>query len=138
MTQQFEMHQLQKAFWIGCAIGIAACGSASAQTVGRTTSVKPGVFRNTAPTTVGAPVAQNDLMNTDEQGRTNLQFVDRSTLDIGPGSDVRIDRFVYNPNRTTAGTTISLVKGVMRYDSRGAPDGAVQVRTPTSTLGIRG
>ena len=59
---------------------------------------------------------QNDLMNTDEQGRTNLQFVDRSTLDIGPGSDVRIDRFVYNPNRTTAGTTISLVKGVMRYD----------------------
>ena len=77
-------------------------------------------------------------MNTDEQGRTNLQFVDRSTLDIGPGSDVRIDRFVYNPNRTTAGTTISLVKGVMRYDLRGAPDGAVQVRTPTSTLGIRG
>ena len=128
----------KRAFWIAFTIGFAVCGSASAQTVGRTTSVKPGVFRNTAPTIVGAPVAQNDLMNTDEQGRTNLQFVDRSTLDIGPGSDVRIDRFVYNPNRTTAGTTISLVKGVMRYDSRGAPGGAVQVRTPTSTLGIRG
>ena len=38
MTQQFEMHQLKKAFWIACTIGIAACGSASAQTVGRTTS----------------------------------------------------------------------------------------------------
>ena len=74
----------KRAFWIAFTIGFAVCGSASAQTVGRTTSVKPGVFRNTAPTTVGAPVAQNDLMNTDEQGRTNLQFVDRSTLDIGP------------------------------------------------------
>ena len=70
---------------------------------------------------VGTPVAQNDLMNTDVQGRTNLRFLDQSILDIGPGSDVRIDRFVYNPDRTTAGATISLVKGVMRYDSRGAP-----------------
>jgi hypothetical protein len=138
MTQHFETHQLQKALWIGCAIGIAVCGSASAQTVGRTTSVKPGAFRNTAPVDVGAPVAQNDLMNTDVQGRTNLRFLDQSILDIGPGSDVRIDRFVYNPDRTTAGATISLVKGVMRYDSRGTSGGAVQVRTPTSTLGIRG
>jgi hypothetical protein len=125
-------------FWIAFAMGFAVCGSASAQTVGRTTSVKPGVFRNSAPASVGAPVAQNDLMNTDVQGRSNLRFLDQSTLDIGPGSDVRIDRFVYNPNRTTAGATISLVKGVMRYDSHGAANNAVQVRTPTSTLGIRG
>ena len=52
----------KRAFWIAFTIGFAVCGSASAQTVGRTTSVKPGVFRNTAPTDVGAPVAQNDLM----------------------------------------------------------------------------
>ena len=119
MTQQFEMHQLQKAFWIGCAIGIAVCGSASAQTVGRTTSIKPGVFRNTAPVDVGTPVAQNDLMNTDVQGRTNLRFLDQSILDIGPGSDVRIDRFVYNPDRTTAGATTTSPRGTRR--SRPSP-----------------
>src|SRR5829696_8460475 len=123
MNQQLRGTK-KRLFWIAVTIGSAACGSASAQTVGRTTSVKPGVFRNSAPTSVGAPVAQNDLMNTDVQGRANLQFLDQSALDIGPGSDVRIDRFVYNPNRTTAGATISLVKGVMRYDSRGAPNGA--------------
>jgi hypothetical protein len=59
---------------------------------------------------VGAPVVTDDLMNTDVQGRTNLRFIDQSNLDIGPGSDVKIDRFVYNPNRT-AGASISLVKG---------------------------
>jgi hypothetical protein len=137
MNQQLQTGTKRKLFWMAVTIGFAACGSASAQTVGRTTSVKPGVFRNSAPAGVGAPVAQNDLMNTDVQGRTNLQFLDQSTLDIGPGSDVRIDRFVYSPNRTTAGATISLAKGVLRYDSRGGP-GTVQVRTPTSTLGIRG
>jgi hypothetical protein len=113
-----------------------------AQTVGRTTSIKPGVFRNSAGTLIalglGAPVIAEDLLNTDAEGRTHLRFLDQSTLDIGPGSDVKIDRFVYNPNRTTAGASISLVKGVLRYNSRGAPDGAVQFRTPTSTLGIRG
>ena len=59
---------------------------------------------------VGAPVVADDLLNTDAQGRTNLRFLDQSTLDIGPGSDVKIDRFVYNPNRTTAGASISLVR----------------------------
>src|SRR5215204_2212671 len=138
MQQQLQTGTKRKLFWIAVSIGFATCGSASAQTVGRTTSVKPGVFRNSAPASVGAPVAQNDLMNTDVQGRTNLQFLDQSNLDIGPGSDVKIDRFVYNPNRTTARASISLVKGVLRYNSRGASDGAVQIRTPTSTLGIRG
>src|SRR3954465_4309006 len=127
---------------ISLVIGMAACQAAVAQTVGRTTSVQPGVFRNSAGTLidlgVGAPVVADDALNTDAQGRTHLRFLDQSTLDIGPGSNVKIDRFVYNPNRTTAGATISLVKGVLRYNSRGAPDGAVQFRTPTSTLGIRG
>jgi hypothetical protein len=129
-------------FAISLVIAVAACEAAVAQTVGRTISVKPGVFRNSAGTAlslgVGAPVVADDLLNTDAQGRTDLRFLDQSTLDIGPGSDVKIDRFVYNPNRTTAGASISLVKGVLRYNSHGAPDGAVQFRTPTSTLGIRG
>jgi hypothetical protein len=129
---------VSRLFPIAFAMGFFAVASASAQTVGRTTTVKPGAFRNSAALGVGAPVATDDLVNTDVQGRTNLRFLDQSTLDIGPGSDVRIDRFVYNPNRSAAGGTISLVKGVLRYNSRGAPDGAVQIRTPTSTLGIRG
>ena len=73
-------------------------------------------------------------MNTDVQGRTNLRFLDQSILDIRPGSDVRIDRFVYNPDRTTAGATISLVKGVMRYNSRGTSGGAVQVQRQRAPL----
>src|SRR5215218_3422934 len=127
---------------ISLVIGMAACQAAVAQTVGRTTSVQPGVFRNSAGTLidlgVGAPVVADDALNTDAQGRTHLRFLDQSTLDIGPGSDVRIDRFVFDPARTAAGGTISLVKGVLRYNSRGAPAGAVQIRTTTSTLGIRG
>jgi hypothetical protein len=101
-------------FAISLAIGVAVCEAALAQTVGRTISVKPGVFRNTAGTAlslgVGAPVVADDLLNTDAQGRTNLRFLDQSTLDIGPGSDVKIDRFVYNPNRTTA---VALLAGVV-------------------------
>ena len=97
-------HQmLPRVFPVALAIGFVAVASASAQTVGRTTSVKPGAFRNSAALSTGAPVATDDLVNTDAQGRTNLRFLDLSTLDIGPGSDVRIDRFVFDPARTAAG-----------------------------------
>src|SRR3954469_10629633 len=70
---------------LGTASMFATFGSASAQTVGRTTSVKPGVFRNSAPVAVGAPVVTDDLMNTDVQGRTNLRFTASPiwTLDRG-------------------------------------------------------
>jgi len=101
------------------------------------------VYRNSAGTTItlspGAPVESDDLVNTDREGRAKLRFLDGSNLDIGPGSEVKIDRFVYNPNRSAvAGAVIALARGVLRFTSKGAPDRAYQFKTATSTLGIRG
>ena len=61
---------------LGTASMFATFGSASAQTVGRTTSVKPGVFRNSAPVAVGAPVVTDDLMNT----RNSVQSAETSAI----------------------------------------------------------
>jgi hypothetical protein len=121
----------------GTSMGLAA-------SVGSATFTKPGVYRNSAGTqitlTTGAPVEADDLLNTDREGRAKLRFLDGSNLDVGPGSEVKIDKFVYNSNRAAvAGATITLARGVLRFASSGkAPDGAYQFKTPTSTLGIRG
>jgi FecR-like protein len=122
------------------ALSTVACLAA---VVGNATFTKPGVFRNSAGTTIvlspGAPVAADDLVNTDREGRAKLRFLDGSNLDVGPGSQVKIDKYVYDPNRSAvAGAAVSLSKGVLRFISKGAPDGAYQFRTMTSTLAIRG
>src|SRR3954454_352577 len=114
-----------------------------AASVGSATFAKPGAYRNSAGTkitlTAGAPVEADDLVNTDREGRAKLRFLDGSNLDVGPGSEVKIDRYVYNPNRSAvAGAGIALARGVLRFTSRGAPDRAYQFKTATSTLGIRG
>jgi hypothetical protein len=122
---------------------LASLPCSAAPVVGSTTFAKPGVYRNSAGTTItlspGAPVESDDLVNTDREGRAKLRFLDGSNLDIGPGSEVKIDRFVYNPNRSAvAGAVIALARGVLRFTSKGAPDRAYQFKTATSTLGIRG
>src|SRR4051812_22853712 len=122
---------------------VASTVACLAATVGSATFTKPGVFRNSAGTTIvlspGAPVAADDLVNTDREGRAKLRFLDGSTLDVGPGTNVKIDKYVYDPNRSgVAGAAINLSKGVLRFISKGAPDGAYQFKTPVSTLGIRG
>jgi hypothetical protein len=133
-----------------CRISLAAVILATATSMGLAASVgsatfaKPGAYRNSAGTkitlTAGAPVEADDLVNTDREGRAKLRFLDGSNLDVGPGSEVKIDKFVYNSNRSAvAGATITLARGVLRFASSGkAPDGAYQFKTPTSTLGVRG
>src|SRR3954454_13990702 len=68
------------------------------------------------------------------QGRTNLRFLDQSILDIDRGRTLGSDRFVYNPDRMTAGATISLVKGVMQAPGRGHAAGPALSRTNRNAL----
>src|SRR5215213_10034037 len=122
---------------LGAVIWATATTTCSAAVVGSATFTKPGVFRNSAGTTItlspGAPVEADDLVNTDREGRGKLRFLDGSNLDIGPGSEVKIDKFVYNPNRSAvAGAVIALARGVLRFTSKGAPDRAYQFKTATS------
>src|SRR6478672_9291067 len=112
--------------WVASTVACLA-----ATVVGSATFTKPGVFRNSVGTTIvlspGAPVAADDLVKTDREGRAKLRFLDGSTLDVGPGTDVKIDRYVYDPNRSAvAGAAVSLSKGVLRFISKGASDGAYQ------------
>src|SRR3546814_16097828 len=72
-------------------------------------------------------------------GQTQVLFVDQSSLTVGPNAEVVIDRFVYDPDRTTGELVVSVTKGVFRFvgGKISASNGAT-IRTPTAKLGIRG
>jgi hypothetical protein len=84
-------------------------------------------------------VFQNDSVQTGALGRAGLQFLDETESEVGPTSSAKLDRFVFNPDKTTAEASINLAKGVFRFVSgdRARPN-TYTITTPHVTLGIRG
>jgi hypothetical protein len=91
-----------------------------------------------APIAKGDDVFQNQVIETDESGVGQIEFVDKTKLAIGPGSTMTLDTFVYNPNKTAEKVVIELGKGSFRFITGKSPSTVYEISTPTATLGLRG
>jgi hypothetical protein len=113
---------------------------ANAQTrIGTANSVKPEASGSMAGTlSAGSGVHANETVKTGSSGQAGLQFNDRSNLNVGPSSQVRLDKFVYDPNKGTGSVAIEATRGAFRFSSGGQSGGDVKIKTPSGTLGIRG
>jgi FecR protein len=88
---------------------------------------------------IGAWVVRNERIQTTASGTVQLLFVDKTTLNIGPNSNLVIDSFVYDPATGTGQMVTSLAKGALRLvGGQLSHLGAVKVKTPVATIGIRG
>lgn len=88
---------------------------------------------------VGVNVVANERIVTTAQGQAQMLFRDESAFTVGPNSDVVLDEFVYDPNTQTGKIALSATKGVFRLvGGKISKKTPVTLRTPTSTIGIRG
>ena len=133
--------------WIfGCAISalIALQSTASfAQdpTIGNATATKnrvEGVMGSkTEPIAKGTNLYSNEVVRTGDASVADLKFLDDSTMNIGPISEVKLDKFVYDPGGSGA-VVIKATKGAFRFVTGKQDQKAYQIKTPYGTLGIRG
>lgn len=88
---------------------------------------------------IGAQVVENERIRTTNTGSVQVLFVDKTTLNVGPNSNLVIDRFVYNPVTNRGEVALSLGKGVLRVVGGLAThtDGAT-IQTPAASIGVRG
>ena len=81
----------------------------------------------------------NEEIATGATGQTHLLFRDGSTISIGPNSNLRLDKFVYDPDSKQGELVASLSKGVFRFvGGRISKSRPVLFKTAESTIGIRG
>ncbi len=107
--------------------------------IGKTSSVKPQAEGSVAGTlSPGASVHGGETVKTGSAGQANLRFNDSSNLSVGPSSNVRLDKFVYDPNKGSGTVAIEASKGAFRFVTGSQNKGEVKVKTPSGTLGIRG
>jgi hypothetical protein len=93
------------------------------------------------PAEPGQPVFEHDTLRTGADGRIGITLKDDTRVSVGPGSEVRLDNFLYAPENGRLALALQFVRGVAVYVSgqiaKLAPD-AVRLDTPAATLGVRG
>ncbi len=89
---------------------------------------------------VGDEIDQDVIVQTGPRGRTQVLFVDGSSLNIGPSSRLVIDSFVFDPEQLDGKIGARIEKGSMRFIggilSKRA--GQVSFSAGETTVGIRG
>jgi hypothetical protein len=68
----------------------------------------------------------------------DLVFLDKSNLSVGPTSEVRLDKFVYDPTGSSGSVVLQATRGTFRFVTGSQAKHAYQVSTPHGTLGVRG
>ena len=74
----------------------------------------------------GADVYSQETVRTGDAGQADMQFHDSSNLSVGPKSSVRLDKFVYDPNKSAGTVAIQATRGTFRFVTGSQGTGAVQ------------
>jgi hypothetical protein len=116
--------------------------SAAAPTIGLASAVSNQVSGTAGgapkPIRTGDPVFQNQTVQTASRSSAQFLFRDQTALTVGPVSRVKLDRFVYDPNRRTGDIVINATKGAFRFVSGAARSSSYKIRTPVASIAVRG
>jgi ferric-dicitrate binding protein FerR (iron transport regulator) len=116
----------------------SANGAFAQAKIGVAATVKNQVFGGSQPLAAGGNVHQNETIRTGDGSSAQLLFIDQTTLLVGAKSEVKLDRFVYDPNRGNGNVVMNAGKGVFRFVSGSQQSKSYQINTPVATIGVRG
>lgn len=120
------------------AVSMAAL-PALAQEVGKASAVNPAATANLRTITIGSSIEHKERIKTAAAGSVQILFVDKTSMTIGPNSDLTIDEYVYNPNAGTGKLAATLSKGALRFvGGQISHSGDAEIKTASSVVGIRG
>jgi len=105
-------------------------GQVQIQRASAETSPKPGDL-----------LYEKDTIVTGADGSIGITFVDNTVMSAGPNSEIALEQFKFDSSNFNGSMLTELRKGTLSVVSgdiaRSSP-GAMKVRTPAATLGVRG
>lgn len=93
------------------------------------------------PAKVGQDLLPGDWLETGKDGRISLTFIDNTRFAVGPNSRIALSKFEYDRTTQKGSFVTQVERGSLAVVSgRISKSGrdAMQMRTPTSLLGVRG
>jgi hypothetical protein len=83
----------------------------------------------------------NDRLRTGANARLEVTFRDQTLLTLGENANVAIDRYVYNPDKSTGELALNATRGAFRFVGGGIEQlqkKSVTVSTPAGAMAVRG
>jgi len=106
--------------------------------IGVAAAVSNEVAVGTRRLVAGSDVHTNERVRTGDASNAQLLFLDETSLNIGPKSEVILDRFVYDPSRGTGSVVMTAARGAFRFVSGSQNPVNYTIKTPVATIGVRG
>jgi hypothetical protein len=129
----------------GCVLGflfLTICPAGAQQVVGNAEQVQQDVRgalgANIRLVNAGDQLFQNEVISTSDRSLAKLEMVDLTKLQLGPSSQVKLDRFVYDPGGARSQVVLNVTKGAFRFVTGKADHKTYEIVTPTATIGVRG
>ena len=85
----------------------------------------------------GSDVFTNERIRTGQEAMAQILLLDKTSLTVGPRSELTLDRFVYNPS-SGAGQVVVNLRGAFRFVSGSQASRNYTIRTPIGNIGVRG
>ncbi len=116
--------------------------SAHAEQIGATLKVVNQVTaeynRDTRTLIQGDGVNQDEVIAVGSDALSELLFKDETKLALGPGSQMKLDKFVYDPAQSNGSIVVNLFKGGFRFITGVASKPTYVIRTPSASITVRG
>jgi FecR protein len=122
--------------------GLQATASFAEPRIGNATAVKnrvDGLVQGRAqPISAGSEVYSNEVVRTGPVSVADLKFIDETSLNVGPTSEITLDQFIYDPTGSSGSVVIQATRGAFRFVTGTQDKRAYQIKTPYGSLGVRG
>ncbi len=124
---------------------VSMAATAQPEAVGYVKTVQGEAWVTTAENKLkaspGTAVFIGSQLTTAPGGTLGIAFKDNTVMSFGPDTTLTVDEFLYAPAQGQLQLTTSLIRGTLNYVSgviaKLKPE-AVQVKTPTGIIGVRG
>jgi hypothetical protein len=93
---------------------------------------------NTRTLSDGSELYANQTVRTGHRGTADLEFIDRTNVTVGPRSEVKLDKFVYDPTGSSGSVILQGIRGKFRFATGSQAKRAYQFGTPDGSLGVNG
>lgn len=131
--------------WTGVILVMTLTQAAWAEAIGqiKTLAGDVAIVREhvKSPAKAGDLLEKANTLLTGADGRVGITFIDNSRFSLGPNSQIALEKFTFNPTTQEGEFLTKVDRGTLAVISghiaRNAP-GAMQVKTRTTILGVRG